>query len=136
MIVFVKTDILANMKKLIKKYDKTVKILAGLAIGLVNGFFGSGGGIIAVQAMEKMDLEQKKSHATSLLAIFPLSIASAVIYFLNGNISFDANTWFLLGGACAGGLLGALLLDKLKGEWVNGIFTLLIIASGVRMVLG
>ena len=40
----------------------------------------------------------------------------------------------LLGGACAGGLVGALLLDKLKGEWVNAIFTLLIIASGIRMV--
>ena len=120
--------------KALKKFDKTIKIVLGLVIGAVNGFFGSGGGIIAVQAMEKLGVEQKKAHATSLLVILPLSIASAVIYFLSGSISFEGNTWFLLGGACAGGLVGALLLDKLKGEWVNAIFTLLIVASGIRMV--
>ena len=120
--------------KALKKFDKTIKIVLGLVIGTVNGFFGSGGGIIAVQAMEKLGVEQKKAHATSLLVILPLSIASAVIYFLSGSVSFEGSTWFLLGGACAGGLVGALLLDKLKGEWVNAIFTLLIIASGIRMV--
>lgn len=106
----------------------------GLFIGLINGFFGSGGGILAVQAMEQLEVEQKKAHATSLLVILPLSIASAVLYYLNGHIAFDGNTWFLLGGATAGGLVGALLLGKLKGEWVNGIFTVLILASGIRMV--
>ena len=50
------------------------------------------------------------------------------------SLSLIHISWFLLGGACAGGLVGALLLDKLKGEWVNAIFTLLIIASGIRMV--
>ena len=40
----------------------------------------------------------------------------------------------LLGGACAGGLIGAMLLGKLKGDIVDAIFTLLILASGVRML--
>ena len=74
--------------KALKKFDKTIKIVLGLVIGAVNGFFGSGGGIIAVQAMEKLGVEQKKAHATSLLVILPLSIASAVIYFLSGSVSF------------------------------------------------
>ncbi len=120
--------------KAFKRYDKTIKILLGGLIGLVNGFFGSGGGIIAVQSMEKLGVEQKKAHATSLLVILPLSVASAVIYFFSGNVGFDANTWFLLAGACAGGLIGAMMLDRLKGDWVDGLFTLLIIISGVRMV--
>lgn len=117
-----------------KKVKMPIKILLGLLVGLVNGFFGSGGGILAVQAMEKIGLEDKKAHATSIMAILPLSIASGIIYFLNGQVSFTPDTWFLLAGACGGGLVGALLLGKLKGEWVNGVFTLLILASGIRMV--
>ena len=82
----------------------------------------------------EMGLEEKKSHATSILAILPMSIASGIIYFLGGHIAFDSRTWMLLGGACAGGLIGALLLGKLKGALVDAIFTLLILASGVRML--
>ena len=107
---------------------------AGILIGLVNGFFGSGGGVIAVQLMEKLGVEQKHAHATAILAILPLSLVSAVVYFLSGNIPLGPDTWFLLAGGAAGGLVGALLLMKLNNVWVNGIFTLLILISGVRMV--
>lgn len=111
-----------------------VRGLFGLGIGLVNGFFGSAGGILAVQTMEKLGLEDKKSHATSILAILPMSIASGIVYYLGGHIVFNGNTFMLLGGACAGGILGAMLLGKLKGGLVDAIFTLLILASGVRML--
>ena len=123
-----------NCKKKTWKENKWVRGAFGLGIGLVNCFFGSAGGIFAVQTMEKLGLEEKKSHATSILAILPMSIASGVVYFLGGHIPFDGNTWMLLGGACAGGLIGAMLLGKLKGGIVDAIFTLLILASGVRML--
>lgn len=130
------TRAMENKRKLKKgwKQNKWVRGAFGLAIGVVNGFFGSAGGIFAVQTMQKMGLEGKKSHATSILAILPMSIASGIIYFLGGHIAFDGRTWMLLGGACAGGLIGALLLGKLKGALVDAIFTLLILASGVRML--
>lgn len=120
--------------KRVKVRKKFTRILLGGVIGLINGFFGSGGGIIAVQSMERLGVKQKQAHATSLLVILPLSVASAVIYFLGGSIPWDANTFWLLGGASAGGLAGALLLGKLKVVWVDILFTLLILASGVRMV--
>lgn len=122
------------MKRFFRKFDKTAKVIAGACIGLVNGFFGSGGGILAVSAMETLGEEQRKAHATSILVIMPLSIVSAILYFIGGSISFSGNTWWLLGGAAAGGLAGALLLGKLQGTWIDVIFTLLIIASGIRMV--
>lgn len=121
-------------KKKSWKENKLVRGFFGLGIGLINGFFGSAGGILAVQTMEKLGLEDKKSHATSILAILPMSIASGIVYFLGGHIVFNGNTFMLLGGACAGGILGAMLLGKLKGWLVDAIFTLLILASGVRML--
>ena len=124
----------AKSKKKSWKENKWVRGAFGLGIGIVNGFFGSAGGIFAVQTMEKLGLEDKKSHATSILAILPMSIASGIVYFLGGHIAFNGDTWMLLAGACAGGIIGAMLLGKLKGGIVDAIFTLLILASGVRML--
>ena len=116
------------------KKKKWLAGILGIFGGLINGFFGSGGGIIAVQSLEQLEIREKNAHATSLFVIFPLSLISGIVYFMSGNISFDANTIFLLIGAGGGGLLGALLLGKVKTEWINMIFTILILASGIRMM--
>ncbi len=88
-----------------------------------------------MQLMTKVGLEEKKAHATAIFIILPLSIASTVVYCLRNNLLFGTDTWFLLGGGAAGGAIGALLLCKLKKEWIDAIFTVLILASGIRMVL-
>ncbi len=38
----------------------------GILIGLLNGLFGAGGGIVAVTAFEKMGMPDKSSHATAV----------------------------------------------------------------------
>ena len=108
--------------------------LLGFLTGLTNGFFGSGGGMIAVESMERIGLESKRAHASSILAILPLSIVSTVVYFIRGSMSFHKEALFLLGGASVGGILGALLLEKLSAKWIDWIFTALMLAAGVRMV--
>lgn len=47
---------------------------------------------------------------------------------------WETETWMLLAGGAAGGFLGALLLDKLSAGWVNVLFTVLILISGIRML--
>ena len=49
-------------------------VLAGAAGGAANGFFGSGGGLLSVPALESGGLETKKAHATSLAIMLPLSV--------------------------------------------------------------
>ena len=57
-------------------------LLAGAAAGLVNGFFGGGGGMVLVPLLtQKCGLEQRKAFATSVAIILPLCILSSVIYF-------------------------------------------------------
>ena len=38
----------------------------GALIGLLNGFFGSGGGILAVTLLQKQGLPSRQAHATSI----------------------------------------------------------------------
>jgi len=111
------------------------RLAAGLLIGLLNGFFGSGGGVAAVEVLQKLGLDAKEAHATSILVILPLSLASAVIYLAAGQAQLGGDTLALLAGASCGGLAGARLLGRLAPAWVETLFTLLILAAGVRMVL-
>ena len=106
----------------------------GFITGIVNGFFGSGGGMIAVESLERSGCDSKRAHASSIFAILPLSIVSAAVYLLRGSLSFRSETLWLLGGASFGGLIGALLLGKLSSRVIDHIFTALMLFSGIRMV--
>lgn len=118
-----------------KGTEKIVKIGGGLAVGFVNGFFGGGGGMLCVPLLEKVLGEQtKKSHATAILIILPISIASAITYIVGGYFSLSG-TLYTSGGVIAGGIIGALLLKKLPPFAVGMIFAVMMIAVGVRLAL-
>ena len=54
------------------------KLLAGLLAGLCCGLFGSGGGAVAVVALERMcGFASKDAHATAISIMLPLTFASA-----------------------------------------------------------
>ena len=68
----------------------------GLGIGLLGGFFGSGGGILAVALLQKQGLEPRRAHATSIAIILPLSLISLVVYWLNGNLPLTQSLPFFV----------------------------------------
>ena len=114
---------------------KLFLVVFGVAIGFVNGFLGSGGGTLAVTALLTVGgLDQKRAQATALLIILPISVVSAVVYFLNGAVNIE-KTVFSTVGIVAGGVLGAVMLNKLQGNVVKLIFALILIAAGVKMFL-
>lgn len=114
---------------------KLFLVVFGVAIGFVNGFLGSGGGTLAVTALLTVGgLDQKRAQATALLIILPISVVSAVVYFLNGSVDIE-KTVFSTVGIVAGGALGAVLLNKLQGNVVKLIFAMILIAAGVKMFL-
>lgn len=112
-----------------------IALLFGFICGFINGFLGSGGGIIAVQSLQRLGVETKKSHATSLFVILPLTLVSGIIYFLSGYVDMKMGTYLVI-AAGVGGIIGSIFLGKINPKALNLIFTLLIIISGVRMVLG
>lgn len=117
-----------NKKKLLKT------ALIGIAVGLCNGLFGSGGGIIAVPAMEKfLGLEEHRAHATAIAVILPLTVVSLGLYIYKGFFDFTLSLQASLGGI-AGGAIGAMLLKKISAPFLRKIFGVFIIAAAVRMV--
>ena len=94
--------------------------LCGGAVGLANGLFGGGGGMIAVPLLSgAMNFEEKCAHATAILIIAPVCLASAAACI----------------GMTAGGALGALFLNRLPLTAVKVIFVAVMLAAGIRMVL-
>jgi len=116
-----------------KARDIVKNIATGISVGIVNGFFGSAGGIIAVEAMERQGMEEKSAHATALLVIFPISILSALLYIGAGYFNWEAALFTGI-GALAGGIVGAFALKKLDTVFINGLFTAIILITGVRML--
>lgn len=112
-----------------------VKLVLGGIIGFVNGFWGGGGGMICVPMLTNIiKLPEKNAHATTLLIMLPLSIASLVVYYLSGNIDFP-NAIKISIGFVLGGVLGAVLLKKISNVWLGIIFSIIIIAGGIKLLI-
>ena len=122
------------------KKDKLKKRIAGLSvggvIGFINGFFGGGAGMLLVPAIGLLyGCSVKQSHATAIAAVLPMTLASTAIYYFEGVGAGEAFRPASL-GVVAGGILGAVLLKKLSSKWIGAIFNIIMIAAGVRLIIG
>ena len=110
-------------------------ILSGLFIGFVNGFWGGGGGMICVPILGSLlKLPEKVAHATTLLIMLPLSIASFVVYLIGGSI--DVNLAINVGiGFVVGGALGAMLLKNMSNIVLRLVFAVIIILGGLKLII-
>ena len=113
---------------------KFLLLLSGAVIGLLNGFFGGGGGMVCVPILQKvLNLDAKCSHASAIMVIFPLSLISAFVYVFNGYIkSFPLITTGL--GVVIGGLVGAFALKVLPHKVVRIIFAIIMFVGGIKLI--
>ena len=124
--------------------SKKVAVVAigGLLAGLCNGLLGAGGGIVVVLALSAAlpdDEDSRQSlYANALCVMLPLSLLTLATYALRGDIPdgfLGADYALLLLGAAIGGLLGALITDKLSSRALKKIFAALTVLAGVLMVI-
>ncbi|MDE7162814.1 MAG: sulfite exporter TauE/SafE family protein [Clostridia bacterium] len=121
--------------KVLKKINKKA-VYGGLGLGAVNGLFGGGGGMIAVPILaDVLGYPRKQAHATAILIIAPVCAVSAITYILNGFVDLPVVIPAAIGNV-VGGLLGAKLLGKLPKIWVDIVFIGIMLAAGIRMVIG
>lgn len=122
--------------KVVKKFkDKLILILSGIAIGIANGFFGGGGGMICVPLLEKvLKIDNKKSHSTALAVMLPIALFSIIVYLIRVPLDW-AMFGFVVGGFVVGGAVGALLLSKLNGKIIRIIFVAVVLAGGIRLLI-
>ena len=103
--------------------------------GALNGFLGTGGGIIFVLGLSLLTRNEKKdNYVTTLIAIIPISLVGSFAYLRQGSVDFS-----LLKGAylpaLLGGVLGAFLVNKINIKWLNLLFSGLVIYSGIMMLV-
>ena len=118
-----------------RKLQVFLLIILGLFVGFVNGFLGAGGGMLLVPFIILiLSLDTKVAHATAILIILPICVASGVVYIIKG--AFELNIFIpCLLGTVIGGVVGTFVLSKLKNEIITGIFSVIMIAAGVMMIL-
>lgn len=122
--------------RIVKTINKNTVISAGagLAVGIVNGLLGAGGGIIAVPLLRKMGLERKASHANAVAVILPITALSAAIYLLRGYVSLN-DAYIYLPGGIAGAFLGTVIMRRISPFWLKRIFGIFMVYAGVRLLL-
>ncbi len=108
--------------------------LGGLAVGIINGLLGAGGGMLAVPLLKRQGgLEQKKAHASAIAVILPLTLISASLYLFTKKVTFHAALPYLPAGFF-GALFGIWLLPRIPDKVLRKMFAAFMIWAGVRML--
>ena len=102
--------------------------------GSINGFLGTGGGILFICTLSYLtDNDKKVNFTTTLVATAIISLVTVVRYAKQDMVDFSLGRELFI--PCAlGGVAGALLLDRIKTEWLSVIFAILVIYSGTCMI--
>lgn len=108
-------------------------VVGGMLVGVANGLFGGGGGMLCVPLLLAMRLENQKAQATAILIMTPISIASAVVYYTSGYIEWW-NAIHVGIGSIIGGILGASLLKKFSNISLQYIFAIIMLIAGLKMI--
>ncbi|CQR73140.1 permease [Sporomusa ovata] len=94
---------------------------------------GIGGGIIMIPGMVLfLGLTQYTAHATSLAAIVPLAVISAMVYSTYGNFNITLAILFALGGML-GAYIGSSLMPYVNPNILKRILAVACIVAAVRM---
>ena len=119
----------------------------GALTGFVNGLLGAGGGIVLILLLRYAQKhfchmpknltypsESRDVFANALAVTLPLSLLSVTKYAAAGQLRISDFAPLIL-PSLAGGLIGGLLLDRLKLPFIRTLFSFLLLVSGVLMIL-
>jgi uncharacterized membrane protein YfcA len=111
---------------------------SGLAVGLLSGFFGIGGGFLIVPGlMLATRMPMANAVATSLVAVALFGAGTTLSYALSGRVDWAVAALMVAGGV-PGAAAGILLGSRLAGQkrLIETGFALVVIAIGARLALG
>lgn len=138
-------------------------VCCGLLAGAINGFLGTGGGVVLVLYLRKYFSKQKESPAPStqttimeaerqqntpktathiqgnlpfsaaVICVLCYSVVSVFMYYHKHALPLQSIPYYLP-WALIGGAVGAYLCGKIKSDKLNKLFSVVLIVSGVNML--
>ena len=117
-----------------KEKNNLLTCFFGVLIGIVNGFLGAGGGIVAVLLFKKLGLKQADAQANAVAVILPISVLSAVLYLIKDYVTVKEALPFVPTGII-GALMGTYFLKKISPLWLKRIFGGFMVYAGIRLLL-
>lgn len=112
-------------------------LLVGLVSGVASGLFGIGGGILIVPALVYLaGFSQHRATGTSLAVLLPpVGLAATIEYYRHGNVDLRA-ALIIAAAVFAGGWLGAVFGNALRGPYLRLAFGLFTVGLGISLVYG
>lgn len=108
-----------------------IMAVVGVAVGILSGLFGIGGGTVIVPALVWLGLTQRHAAATSMMAIVPTAVSGVVSYAFESDVDWIA-ALIVFGGMFVGGQIGSWLLSKLPElvlRWAFVVFLLFVMVN-------
>ena len=106
---------------------------SSLVAGAISGLLGVGGGIIKVPVLNAFcGIPIRVAAATSTFMIGVTAAASAIVYFLHGDMVLPLTAAVVL-GALPGSLLGARLSDRVHARSLKVLMAIVLLLVGARM---
>ena len=113
-------------------------LLTGFGAGFANGLLGAGGGIVVIFSLGAFLLGQgygrQDLYANALCVMLPITAVSCVRYAMAGHLVTEGFGIYAL-PAIIGGVLGAILLGRLKASLLKKLFGALVVYSGILLII-
>jgi uncharacterized protein len=107
-----------------------IVLILGLAVGVLVGLLGVGGGVVLVPAMVYfLGYDQHLAQGTSLLILLPpIGLGALREYWKNGQVDLQAGIFCAI-GFLLGGYIGGILAVPLPSKILQGLFGFFLILS-------
>ncbi len=112
-------------------------LLLGLAVGLLVGLMGVGGGVVLVPAyVFLLGLTQRMAQGTSVFLLLPpLGLGALLVYRKQGDVDWSAGIACALGFLC-GGLVGGLLAVGIGDRALSILFGSFLVLTAALLFHG
>ena len=120
--------------------SKTALIaVCSVAAGVINSLLGAGGGVLLSLTLPLLTAEafpdRRDVYVNSQAAMIPGCALSCIVYSMKGMLD-TAGFSLLAIPAAVGGAVGSLMLSRIKVSFVQALFAMIVIWSGIRMMMG
>jgi len=111
-----------------------IVLLLGLAVGVLVGLLGIGGGVVLVPAMVYLlHMDQHLAQGTSLFILLPpIGLGALHEYWKQGQVDLHAGIWCAL-GMLFGGYAGSLIALPMPSRHLQGAFGCFLMLAAVLL---